>query len=252
MPWSMELRTRCTSGSPIFSSTVLSSSVVSPVTLQLDLLAEALAQVAHQAREAVEHEADGQHAHAHDAFLQRAHVALELRRARSAARSASRPSSGAASWLSTDCVITSSPTEFSSSSIFSMLTRIESAVAGCALRVRAPRQPATAARCRLPAPRGALGSSRHGCGDVGARHRRRRGSPANALRWSSSHSLSDPLEHRAHGGVIDCPVHLEVPAQAAFFGIEVGERRNATGIDATLRRSPSVASSRRMRSGSLP
>ena len=39
--------------------------------------------------------------------------------------SASRPSSGAASWLSTDCVITSSPTEFSSSSIFSMLTRIE-------------------------------------------------------------------------------------------------------------------------------
>ena len=79
MPWSMELRTRCTSGSPIFSSTVLSSSVVSPVTLQLDLLAETLAEVAHQAREAVEHEADGQHAHAHDAFLQRAHVALELR-----------------------------------------------------------------------------------------------------------------------------------------------------------------------------
>ena len=45
---------------------------------QLDLLAEALAQVAHQARKAVEHEADGQHAHAHDAFLQLAHVALEL------------------------------------------------------------------------------------------------------------------------------------------------------------------------------
>ena len=32
MPWSTLLRTRCTSGSPIFSSTVLSSSVWSPVT----------------------------------------------------------------------------------------------------------------------------------------------------------------------------------------------------------------------------
>ena len=47
--------------------------------LQLDLLAEPLAEIAHQPREAVEHEADGQHAHAHDALLQRAHVAFELR-----------------------------------------------------------------------------------------------------------------------------------------------------------------------------
>ena len=47
--------------------------------LQLDLLAEPLAEIAHHAREAAEHETDRQHAHAHDAFLQLAHVALELR-----------------------------------------------------------------------------------------------------------------------------------------------------------------------------
>src|SRR6185437_4625459 len=46
--------------------------------LQLDLLAEALRQVAHHAREAAENEGDGQHANPHDAFLQLAHVALEL------------------------------------------------------------------------------------------------------------------------------------------------------------------------------
>src|SRR6185312_11526885 len=49
--------------------------------LELDLLAEALSEVAHHAREAAEDEADRQHAHAHDALLQLAHVALELREA---------------------------------------------------------------------------------------------------------------------------------------------------------------------------
>ena len=39
-PWSSALRTRCTSGSLIFSSTVLSSSVPSPDELEFDLLAE--------------------------------------------------------------------------------------------------------------------------------------------------------------------------------------------------------------------
>src|SRR5690606_36919328 len=48
--------------------------------LQLDLLGQALAQVAHHAREAAEYEADRQHAHAHDAFLKLAHVPLELRK----------------------------------------------------------------------------------------------------------------------------------------------------------------------------
>src|SRR6185295_15446890 len=42
---------------------------------ELDLLAETLREIAHHAREAAENEADGQHAHAHDAVLQLAHVA---------------------------------------------------------------------------------------------------------------------------------------------------------------------------------
>src|SRR5579862_7190081 len=46
--------------------------------LELDLLAESLRQIAHHAWEAAEYETDRQHAHAHDAFLQLAHVALEL------------------------------------------------------------------------------------------------------------------------------------------------------------------------------
>ena len=46
--------------------------------LQLDLFTQALGKIAHHAREAAEGEADGQHAHPHDAFLQLAHVALEL------------------------------------------------------------------------------------------------------------------------------------------------------------------------------
>src|SRR6185437_11510383 len=49
--------------------------------LELDLLAEALGEVAHHPRDTAEHEADRQHAHAHDALLQLAHVALELREA---------------------------------------------------------------------------------------------------------------------------------------------------------------------------
>src|SRR5690606_41290133 len=43
-----------------------------------DLLAETLAHVANHARKTAEHETDRQHAHAHDAFLQLAHIALEL------------------------------------------------------------------------------------------------------------------------------------------------------------------------------
>ncbi len=50
--------------------------------LEVDLLAEPLREVTRHAREAAEHETDGQHAHAHDAFLQAAHVALEVREAR--------------------------------------------------------------------------------------------------------------------------------------------------------------------------
>src|SRR5262249_17533571 len=45
---------------------------------EFDLFAEALREVAHHARETAEDEADRQHAHAHDAVLQLAHVAFEL------------------------------------------------------------------------------------------------------------------------------------------------------------------------------
>ena len=62
MPWSMALRTRCVSGSPIFSTTVLSSSVSAPLIDQLDVLAELAADVAHHALEAVEGVADLHHA----------------------------------------------------------------------------------------------------------------------------------------------------------------------------------------------
>jgi len=46
--------------------------------LQLELLAEPLSEVADHAREAIENRSDRQHAHAHDVFLQLAHVTLEL------------------------------------------------------------------------------------------------------------------------------------------------------------------------------
>src|SRR5581483_6331175 len=49
--------------------------------LELDLLAEALREIAYHAREAAEDEADGQHAYAHDALLQLAYVAFELSQA---------------------------------------------------------------------------------------------------------------------------------------------------------------------------
>src|SRR5882757_10484200 len=50
--------------------------------LQLDLFAQALREIAHHPWEAAEYHVDGQHAYAHYAFLQLAHVAFELREAR--------------------------------------------------------------------------------------------------------------------------------------------------------------------------
>ncbi len=93
--------------------------------LEVDLLAQALREIARHAREAAEHETDGQHAHAHDAFLQAAHVALEAARGSSGTARHPGPSSFWPSWLSMACVMTSSPTVFMSSSIFSTLTRME-------------------------------------------------------------------------------------------------------------------------------
>ena len=60
--------------------------------LQPDLLAEARRQVAHQAREAAEHRAHRQHAHAHDAFLQLADVACRAAPDPTRSRSACAPS----------------------------------------------------------------------------------------------------------------------------------------------------------------
>ena len=39
-----------------------------------------------------------------------------------------------------------------------------------------------------------------------------------------------PLEHGMHGGAVDVALNLEVPAQAADFRVEIGERGNAGGI----------------------
>ena len=62
MPWSMALRTRCISGSPIFSTTVLSSSVSAPLMTSSMSLPSSLRDVAHHALEAVEGLADLHHA----------------------------------------------------------------------------------------------------------------------------------------------------------------------------------------------
>ena len=124
MPWSMALRTRCTSGSPIFSSTVLSSSVLSPVRRSSIFLPSRWPRSRTRRGKRLNTKLIG-------SMRTRMTLSCSSRMWRSSwpsalrSSSASRPSSGAASWLSTDCVITSSPTEFSSSSIFSMLTRIE-------------------------------------------------------------------------------------------------------------------------------
>jgi hypothetical protein len=53
---------------------------VAPGHLELDLLAEPLRQIPNHSRKATEDEADRHHAHAHDALLQLAHTAFELRR----------------------------------------------------------------------------------------------------------------------------------------------------------------------------
>src|SRR5690554_3457318 len=46
--------------------------------LKLDMFAEPGTQIPHHAREAIEDEADREHSHAHDAFLEGAHLPLEL------------------------------------------------------------------------------------------------------------------------------------------------------------------------------
>ncbi len=74
---------------------------------------------------AAENEADRQHAHAHDALVHFAHVARQLlepgaKRLGQRAFERARRSSSSIDW-----VITSSPTVFMSSSIFSTPTRIE-------------------------------------------------------------------------------------------------------------------------------
>ena len=198
MPWSMELRTRCTSGSPIFSSTVLSSSVVSPVTLQLDLLAEALAEVAHQAREAVEHEADGQHAHAHDAFLQRAHVALELaeRVAQLLGLAAFERRGELAQHRLRDHQL--------ADGVQQLVDLLDADADRAAVAGRRRCACAASAAGAAGRWRGWTGGRRRRIGsrrgsDAGVAARRRRAAPPMRS-MVSSHSLSDPLEHRVHGG----------------------------------------------------
>jgi phosphoenolpyruvate carboxylase len=90
-----------------------------------DLLVELLRQVADQAREAVEHRADRQHADAHDAFLQLARVARQLGQAM-AQHFQLRRITPSLNWLSIDWVMTSSPTRLIRVSIFSMPTRTDS------------------------------------------------------------------------------------------------------------------------------
>ncbi len=180
MPWSMELRTRCTSGSPIFSSTVLSSSVVSPVTFSSIFLPRRWPRSRTRRGKRLNTKLMGN-------MRTRMTLSCSARMWRSSCASAlrnspaSRPSSGAASWLNTDWVITSSPTEFSSSSIFSMLTRIDPP-SGLALRVEASACGAALPPLRPPAADG---------------HRQRRAGVALAPAGSppmrsmvSSHSLS--------------------------------------------------------------
>ena len=85
MPWSTLLRIRCTSGSPISSMMALSTRVVLALQDQLDLLALLAGQVAHQAREALEDVADGQHPDVHHRLLElRRHAAPPAGRRRSA------------------------------------------------------------------------------------------------------------------------------------------------------------------------
>jgi hypothetical protein len=94
MPWSSALRTRCVSGSVIFSTMPLSSSVASPIGVQLDLLAELAGQVAQHPRKAIEDHRHRDHADRHHRFLQRARVALQVDQGPSAAGGRSGPGCG--------------------------------------------------------------------------------------------------------------------------------------------------------------
>ena len=78
MPWSAELRTRWTSGSPNSSIIRLSNSVFSPAIVQPDLFSSGPRDVADDAIEAGEQRADGHHADVHDALLDAVADAVEL------------------------------------------------------------------------------------------------------------------------------------------------------------------------------
>ena len=71
MPWSTLLRIRWTSGSPISSMIALSMRVFSPSRISSMSLPGLAGEVAHQAREALEDVADGEHPDVHHRLLQR-------------------------------------------------------------------------------------------------------------------------------------------------------------------------------------
>ena len=124
MPWSTLLRTRCTSGSPIFSSTVLSSSVCSPESCSSIFLPSRFDRSRTRRGKRLNTVPTGNmRTRMTLSCSSRMFVSSCARPDRS--RSACMPSKCLLSWLSIDWVITISPTVFSSSSIFSMATRIE-------------------------------------------------------------------------------------------------------------------------------
>ena len=78
-PWSSALRTRCTSGSPIASTTRAVQLGLLADELEVDLLVQARREVADEPREAQQHGLDRDHPDAHDELLQRVRAAGQLR-----------------------------------------------------------------------------------------------------------------------------------------------------------------------------
>ena len=127
MPWSSELRTRCTRGSLIFSSTVLSTSVCSPIicnSMSLPSLElRSRTSLGKRLKDTVIGSMRILSTFCCSSRVLRSNWAMPSRRL--SARSLSTASNCSLTWVNMDWVMTSSPTRLIRSSTLSMPTRIE-------------------------------------------------------------------------------------------------------------------------------
>ena len=241
----MALRTRCTSGSTIFSITPLSSSVPSPEVLRLTFL---------PSREAMSRTIRGKRLKAKSTGSMRTDITASCRSRvlrsscpRPASSCSCRPgSSSAERCASMAWVMTSSPTRLISASTLSTATRMVVSPASW----RPP--PAAAGGAAAAAGAGATGASGAGsaaatadAAGAGAEAPSASGSMLR-VHWSSTHANVSSMAER-----LTLPISCRSQASQASNGSSSLNGGSASSRQATFS-SPSWPSSRSMRSGSLP